>query len=195
MSVHLYHYRFFVRQDPIPLKMHRSPALIPTHVLAYAIFPTIQAFQFIGPPTTEKLDLTKPIAVLWDVKEGALSESDARTLEIWFHAVFGGDSRDHAGWTIAANLSLASENSYEWDPSGIAKLIEDNDQELSPDAVHTFEARLLDQDGKRLARVESDGYALDGFDFINDSGSGGGVRAGVYGATVAAAAGKVAAIL
>ena len=47
----------------------------------------------------------------------------------------------------------------------------------------------------RLARVESDGYALDGFDFISNSGSGSGTRAGVYGATVAVAAGVVAAIL
>jgi hypothetical protein len=175
--------------------MHRRPALFPALVLAYAIFPTTQAFQLTGPPTTEKLDLTKPITVSWDATKGALSEPNARTLELWFHAVFGGDSRDRAGWTIAANLSLASESSYEWDPSGIAKLIEDNDQTLSPDAVHTFEARLLDQDGQRLARVESDGYALDGFDFVSDSGSGGGVRAGVYGATVAAAAGMVAAML
>jgi hypothetical protein len=175
--------------------MHSRPALLPTLVLAYAIFPTSQAFQLTGPPTTEKLDLTEPVTVSWDATEGALSEPNARTLELWFQAVFGGDNRDRAGWTIAANLSLASESSYEWDPSGIAKLIEDNDQTLSPDAVHTFEARLLDQDGERLARVDSDGYALDGFDFISDSGSGGGTRAGVYGATVAVAAGVVAAIL
>ena len=174
--------------------MHRRPALFPALVLAYAIFPTTQAFQLTGPPTTEKLDLTKPITVSWDATEGALSEPNARTLELWFHAVFGGDSRDRAGWTIAANLSLATESSYEWDPSGIAKLIEDNDQTLSPDAVHTFEARLLDQDGESLARVESDGYALEGVDFISDSGSDGGARAGVYGATVAVA-GIVAALL
>jgi hypothetical protein len=134
------------------------------------------------------------MTVSWDVTEGALSEPNARILELWFHAVSGGENRDRAGWVIAANLSLASRNSYEWDPSGIAKLINDNDQKLSPDAVHTFEARLLDQDGERLARVESDGYALDGFDFVSDSGSGGGVRAGVYWATVAAA-GIVAALL
>lgn len=174
--------------------MHPRPALLPTVILACAIFPTTQAFQLTGPPTTEKLDLTKPITVSWDATEGALSEPNARILELWFHAVSGGENRDRAGWVIAANLSLASRNSYEWDPSGIAKLIEDNNQTLSPDAVHTFEARLLDQDGERLARVESDGYALDGFDFISESGSGGGARAGVYGATVAAA-GIVAALL
>lgn len=173
--------------------MHPRPALFPTLLLAYAIFPATQAFQLTGPSTTEKLDLTKPITVSWDATEGSLSEPSARSLELWFHAVFGGDTRDRVGWMVAANLSLASRNSYEWDPSGIARLIEDNDQTLSPDAVHTFEARLLDQDGERLARVESDGYALDGLDFISDSGSGGGARAGVYGATVAAA-GIVAAL-
>jgi hypothetical protein len=184
----------FSRQHPNPLKMHPHPALLPTLILAYTILPATQAFKLTGPPTTSKLDLTKPITVSWNAKEGPLSEPNARTLELWFHAVFGGDNRDRAGWIIAANLSLASRDSYEWDPSGIATLIEDNDQTLSPDAVHTFEARLLDQDGKRLARVESDGYALDGVDFVKDSGSGGGVRAGVYIASVAAA-GIVAALL
>lgn len=167
--------------------MRSRPTLLPTLMLACAIFPATQAFQLTGPSTNEKLDLTKHITISWDNTEGSLSEPNARILELWFHAVFGSDSHDRAGWIIAANLSLASRNSYEWDPSGIAELIEDNDQTLSPDAVHTFEARLLDQDGKKLARVESDGYALEGFDFISDSGSGGGARAGVYGATVAAA--------
>ncbi|GAB7325418.1 hypothetical protein MBLNU13_g09446t1 [Cladosporium sp. NU13] len=173
--------------------MHPRLALLPTLMLTCAILPATQAFQLTGPPTTEKLDLTKHITVSWDAIEGSLSEPNARTLELWFHAIFSGDSHDRAGWIIAANLSLASRNTYEWDPSGVATLIEDNDQTLSPDAVHTFEARLLDQDGKKLARVESDGYALDGFDFISDSSSGGGARAGVYGATVAAA-GIVAAL-
>jgi len=174
--------------------MYPRPALLPTLLLAYATFPTTQAFQLTGPPTTEKLDLSKPITVSWDATEGSLSEPNARILDLWFYAIFSGDSHDRAGWTIAANLSLASRNSYEWDPSGIATLIEKNEQTLSPDAVHTFEARLRDQQGDRLATVESDGYALEGFDFISDSGSGGGARAGVYGATVVAA-GIAAALL
>lgn len=168
--------------------MHSRPALLPTLILAYAILPTTQAFQFTGPPTDERLDLTKPITISWDATKGSLPEPKARTLELWFHAILGSDSQYRAGWIIAANLSLASSNSYEWDASGIAKLIEDNDQPLSPDTFHSFEARVLDQDGERLARIWSDGYALDGFDFVDDSGSGGGARAGVYGATVAAAA-------
>ena len=174
--------------------MHSRPALLPTLILAYAILPTTQASQFTGPPTDERLDLTKPITISWDATKGSLPEPKARTLELWFHAILGSDSQDRAGWIIAANLSLASSNSYEWDPSGIAKLIEDNDQPLSPDALHTFEARLLDQDGERLARIWSDGYALDGFDFISDSGSGDGAQARFYRATVAAA-GIVAALL
>jgi hypothetical protein len=174
--------------------MHPLPALLPTIILAYTLFPATQAFQLTGPPTTEKLDLTKPIKVSWDVTEGALSEPNARILELWFHRDFGSENRDRAGWMVTANLSLASENSYGWDPSGIAKLIEDNDQTLPPDVVHTFEARLLDQDGERLARSENDEYALDRFDFVGDNGSNGGARAGFYGATVAAAAGIVAAL-
>jgi hypothetical protein len=177
--------------------MHPRPALLPTLILAYAaIFPATQAFQLTGPTTEEKLDLTKPIKVSWDASEGSFSEPNARALDLWFHVVFGGDNGDRGGWEIATNLSLASSNSYEWDPSDIAKSIEDNDQTLSPDAVHTFEARLLDQDGKSLAKVESDGYALEGFDFVSDGASSGdGARAGVHRATVVAAVGIVAALL
>lgn len=57
-----------------------------------------------------------------------MSEPNARILELWFYAVFGGDNHDRAGWSIATNLSLASRNSYDRDPSGIAELIEDNDR-------------------------------------------------------------------
>ena len=174
--------------------MRPRPDLCPTIILAYAIFPAVQAFYFTGPPTTEKLDLTKPITVSWNATTGSLSDPDARTLELWFQAILGSNSQYRAGWIIAANLSLASSNSYEWDPSGIAKLIEEQDQPVSPDTFHSFEARLFDEDGEKLARVWSDGYALDGLDFVNDSGSGGVARAGVYGATVAAA-GVVAALL
>ena len=173
--------------------MHPRPALL--LILAHAILlPATQAFQLTGPPTTSKLDLTHPITISWDANttEGTFSEPAARVLDLWFRVVFGGDGNngDRAGWEIAANLSLASSNSYEWDPSGIAKLIEDNGYMLSPDAVHTFEARLLDQDGERLARVESGGYALEGLDFVSDGGSssGDGARARVYGAIIAAAA-------
>jgi len=172
--------------------MHPRPALLPTLILAYAIFPATQAFQLTGPTTAEKLDLTKPITVSWDATEGTLSEPNARALELWFYVIFGSSNR--GGWEIATNLSLANRNSYEWDPNRIARVIEDNDYALSSDAVHTFEARLLDQDGKLLSSVESDGYALDGVDFVSDSGSSGdGLRAGVYGATVAAV-GMVAAL-
>jgi hypothetical protein len=176
--------------------MHPRPTqVLPTLILACAIFPAARAFQLTGPAAAEKLDLTKPITVSWDATEGSLSEPDARELNLWFYAIFS--SGDRGGWEIASNLSLASSNSYEWDPSGIAKTIEDNNQTLSPDAVHSFEARLLDQDGGRLADVESEKYALAGYDFIRDSSSSGrdGVRAGAYGATVAAAAVGIAAAI
>lgn len=182
--------------------MHPRPALLPTLILTYlsaiSMLPATQAFQLTAPPPASKLHLTHPITISWDATEGTFSEPAARVLEIWFHVVFGGDGNngDRAGWEIAANLSLVNRNSYEWDPSGIAELIEDNDYTLSPDAVHTFEARLLGQDGERLARVESDGYALEGFDFSGDSGSSGdGARAGVYGSTVAAVAFTAVAIV
>ena len=183
--------------------MHPSPALLPTLILTYlsaiSMLPATQAFQLTAPPPASKLDLTNPITISWDATEGTFSEPAARVLDLWFHVVFGGDGNngDRAGWEIAANLSLVNRNSYEWDPSGIAELIEDNDYTLSPDAVHTFEARLLDQDGERLARVESDGYALEGVDFVSDGGSssGDGARAAVYGASVAAAAARIVAVL
>jgi hypothetical protein len=147
----------------------------PQLILAHAILlpAATQAFQLTNPTTASKLDLTNPITISWDATtEGSFS---------------------------ASNLSLAAsrDSYYEWDPSGIAKLIQDNSYTLSPDAVHTFEARLLDQDGERLARVESDGYALEGVDFVSDGGgsSGDGARAAVYGASVAAAAVGIVVVL
>lgn len=176
--------------------MHPRPALLPTTLIfAYALIPITQAFELTGPPTTEKLDLSQPITVSWDTTGGSLSEPNARLLSLWFYAIFGGTSR--GGWEIATNISLANSSSYEWDPSSIAKIMEDNEYELSTDAVHTFEARLLDQNGTGLSSVESDGYELDGVDFVSDGGSSGGdgARAGVFGATVAAAVGIVAALI
>jgi hypothetical protein len=180
-------------------KMHPQ---LPTLILAHAILlpAATQAFQLTNPTTASKLDLTNPITISWDATEGTFSEPAARALDLWFHVVFGGDGNngDRAGWEIASNLSLAAsrDSYYEWDPSGIAKLIQDNSYTLSPDAVHTFEARLLDQDGEGLARVESDGYALEGVDFVSDGGgSSDGARAAVYGATVAAAAVGIMAVL
>jgi hypothetical protein len=176
---------------------------LPTLILAHAILlpAATQAFQLTNPTTASKLDLTNPITISWDATEGTFSEPAARALDLWFHVVFGGDGNngDRAGWEIASNLSLAAsrDSYYEWDPSGIAKLIQDNSYTLLPDAVHTFEARLLDQDGEGLARVESDGYALEGVDFVSDGGgsSGDGARAAVYGASVAAAAVGIVAVL
>jgi hypothetical protein len=111
-----------------------------------------------------------------------LHEPKARALQLWFLAL-SNDNRDQSGWELASNLSL-SEGSYEWNPDTIVKSIKDKDISLSPDMVHTFEARLLDTSGNKLSTVESDKYAVEEINSITNSG-GKGAHAGYYTATVA----------
>ncbi|KAI6781490.1 uncharacterized protein J7T54_001452 [Emericellopsis cladophorae] len=168
--------------------MRPRPVLLSTITLACALPPTAHAFQFTGPDSADKLDLAKPITVEWSATEGSLHVPEARSLELWFSAVTG-DSGSQASWQLAANLSISSPTSYEWDPSSIVEGIQDIDGTLSPEAVHNFEARLLDVNGNRLATVGSDNYAVEGFDFVENSVGGERTRARVYLAVVGAAAG------
>ncbi|KAG9256614.1 uncharacterized protein F5Z01DRAFT_671868 [Emericellopsis atlantica] len=174
--------------------MRPRPVLLSTLTLVCAVSPTAHAFQFTGPDSVDKLDLANPITVSWRATGGSLNEPEARSLELWFRALIG-DSGDQAGWQLAANLSISSPTSYEWDPSSIVEGIQDNDLTLSPEAVHTFEARLLDGHGTKLATVQSDKYAVEGFDFIESSDGGEGTRDAVYMALVGAAAGVVLGVL
>ncbi|CAG7565865.1 unnamed protein product [Fusarium equiseti] len=137
--------------------------------LSCAFFNAIHAFEFTGPDSSKKLDLTQPINITWDATKGSLSEPEARKFDLWFRALGNVDSSTF-GWELVSDLPFSS-GSYEWDPAAIVKEIKDKDNSLSPDAVHTFEARILDRSGNKLSTVESGKYAAEGFDFIKDSGS------------------------
>jgi hypothetical protein len=142
----------------------------------------VQSFGFTGPDPADKLNLTQPITITWDATKGASSEPKARALELWFLALTD-DKSDQSGWELATNLSLSA-GSYEWDPDTIVKSIKNKSVSLSPDEVHTFEARLLDSSGSKLSTVESDKYAIEDIDSVPNSG-GKGSQAGSYTATVA----------
>ncbi|KAM0487322.1 hypothetical protein ACHAP7_001834 [Fusarium lateritium] len=146
--------------------MH-SALLLSIYMLAF--YHGVHAFQFTGPDTAEKLNLTQPITITWDASKGSLSEPKARTLQLWFLALTN-DKSDRSGWELATNL-LVSATSYEWKPDTIVQAIKDKDVSLSPDVVHTFEARLFDIDGRKLSTVESDEYAVEGIDSISNSGA------------------------
>nr|CEG04986.1 unnamed protein product [Fusarium clavum]CEG05853.1 unnamed protein product [Fusarium clavum] len=137
--------------------------------LSCAFLNAIHAFEFTGPDSSKKLDLTQPINITWDSTKGSLSEPEARKFDIWFRAR-GNVKSDTFGWELVSDLPFSS-GSYEWDPAAIVKGIKDGNNSLSPDAVHTFEALILDKSGNKLSTVESDKYAAEGFDFIKDSGS------------------------
>jgi hypothetical protein len=165
-----------------PFKMHPLAILF-----AYTITLGAQAFEFTGPDTAERLDLSKPITVWWDATDVPTIEPNARALDLWFISMFSG----HGGqpsWNIAANLSLAGRVSYEWDPSNLVNNLESHNQTLLADAVHTFEARLLGQDGERLVTIESGHFVLGGPESIVDSGSSSGSRHAVYRAILTATA-------
>lgn len=161
-------------------------------ILSLAFFYGVQAFEFTGPDSAKKLNLSQPITITWDATKGSLREPKARALQLWFLA-FTDDKSDRSGWELATNLSLSA-GSYEWNPDTIVKSIKDKDVSLSPDVVHTFEARLLDDSGSKLSIVESDKYAVEDIDSIANSG-GKGAQAGYYTATVALIVAVVAGVV
>ncbi|KAF4420508.1 hypothetical protein FACUT_11162 [Fusarium acutatum] len=150
--------------------------------LGCAIFHAIHAFEFTGPDSSEKLDLAQPITITWDANNGSFIEPKARALNLWFYALTSDDS-GRLGWELDTDLSLSA-GSYKWNPDTVVKSLNDTEVSISPDAVHAFEARLLNNSGSQLSAVESDKYAAEGFGFIRNS-AGKGVQAGFYTAAVA----------
>ncbi|EWZ94078.1 hypothetical protein FOCG_16637 [Fusarium oxysporum f. sp. radicis-lycopersici 26381] len=150
--------------------------------LSCAFFHAIHAFEFTGPDSAQKLDVTQPITIEWDANNGPLSERKARALDLWFYALTSDDS-SRLGWELDTDLPLSA-GLYKWNPDTVVKSLKDKDVSISPDAVHAVEARLLDNSGSKLSTVESDKYAAEGFDFIRNS-AGKGAQAGFYTAAVA----------
>ncbi|RGP80751.1 hypothetical protein FLONG3_1091 [Fusarium longipes] len=149
-----------------------------------ALFHAVHAFEFTGPDPSEKIDISKPVNITWDATGGLIDEPKADSLKLWFAAIVGDDYKGGISWELAANLSL-SKGYYIWTPpDGNIKNIRDSNYTMSPEKVHTFEARLLRKDGGPLAEVVSEKYAVEGFDFIRTSGSNG-AQARFYTATAA----------
>ncbi|KAF5643072.1 hypothetical protein F52700_2787 [Fusarium sp. NRRL 52700] len=151
--------------------------------LGCALLHASHAFEFTGPDSSEKLDLTQPITITWDANNGSFIEPQARALDLRF-SVLTSDESGHIEWGLATNVSLST-GSYEWNPEKvIKKTISDTGMLISPDRAHTFKARLRNNSGGRLSTVNSDKYAVKGFDFIRNS-AGKGSQAGFYTAAVA----------
>ncbi|KAI1051258.1 hypothetical protein LB505_012506 [Fusarium chuoi] len=159
--------------------MRYSP-LLP--ILGCVFFHASHAFEFTGPDSSQKLDLTQPITITWDANNGPFNEPKARALDLWFYALTS-DISGRLGWELATNLSLSA-GSFKWNPETVVKSLKDSDVSISADAVHAFEARLLNNSGSQLSSVESDVYAVEGFDFIRNS-AGKGAQVGFYTAAVA----------
>ncbi|PNP73864.1 hypothetical protein FNYG_12823 [Fusarium nygamai] len=135
--------------------------------LGCSFFHASHAFGFTGPDSSEKLDLTQPITITWNAKSGSFIEPEARALDFWFY-VLTSDRSSRFSWELVTNLSLSA-GSYKWNPDGVLKSINDTGASISPDAVHAFEARLMNGSGSQLSSVESDKYAVEGSDFIRNS--------------------------
>ncbi|KAM0279038.1 hypothetical protein ACHAQH_004820 [Verticillium albo-atrum] len=151
-------------------------------LLLCGILPAAQAFQFTGPDPSDKIDLSQPVEITWTL-DSSFREPEARAFHLWFYA-FIGDGESLAGWEIRSNLSLSS-SSYTWDPISIVDGLVSEHNTVLPDKVHYFEARLVGADGRKLARLESEKYALEGYDFIRNGGG----RVGVEPAAVGVMAG------
>ncbi|KAG5791436.1 hypothetical protein H9Q69_009513 [Fusarium xylarioides] len=159
--------------------MRYAPLLL---TLGCAFFHVSHAFEFLGPDSSEKLDLTQPITIMWNANTGSFLEPEARALDLWFHVITSDDS-GRFGWELDKNLSLSA-GSYKWNPGEVVESINKTGATISPDAVHAFEARLMNNSGSWLSALESDKYAVEGSDLIRNS-AGKGAHAGFYTAAVA----------
>lgn len=150
----------------------------PSIPLLCGILPAAWAFKFTGPDSDDKLDISQPVNITWTL-DSSFDEPAARAFHLWFYA-HTGDGESLASWAIQSNLSLSA-GSYTWDSSRVVDSIEHGDNTLVTGKEHYFQARLVGDDGARLASVESDKYALEGYDFITNQGSRGGVEVGAFG--------------
>ncbi|KAF5698155.1 hypothetical protein FGLOB1_12255 [Fusarium globosum] len=151
-------------------------------ILGYAFFHASHAFEFTGPDSSQKLNLTQTITITWDFNNGPVIEPEARALDLWFNTR-STDINEWFTWLLATNLSLTA-GSYTWDPETVVKSLKDSNFSIRADAVHAFEARLLNNSGSKLSSVQSDVYAVEGFGFIRNS-AGKGAQVGFYTAVVA----------
>ncbi|KAF5586261.1 hypothetical protein FPCIR_8007 [Fusarium pseudocircinatum] len=158
----------------------RSALILST--LGCAFFHASHAFEFTGPDSSEKLNLTQPITITWDANSGSSIEPEASALDLWFYTLTSDDSGRY-DWVLDANLSLSA-GSYEWSPDIVVESINKSGISISPDVVHAFAARFVNNSGSHLSEVESDKYAVEGFDFVRNS-AGKGAQAGIYTAAVA----------
>ncbi|KAM0276412.1 hypothetical protein ACHAQH_006764 [Verticillium albo-atrum] len=148
--------------------------LIP--LLVCGILPAIKAVRFTSPDPKNEIDLSQPVEITWDLNS-QFGEPLARGFHLWFYALMGGGQ---VGWEIQRNLSYSS-GSFTWDPSSIVDGIASEGNTLSPDKEHFFSARIVGADGSRLATLESERYALEGYDFIRNGGAHVRVEAAVVG--------------
>ncbi|PNH48196.1 hypothetical protein VD0004_g326 [Verticillium dahliae] len=153
-------------------------------LLVAGIFLTSQAFEFTGPDPSQKINLTQPVEITWTL-DSSISEPLARAFNLWFYAVFSGGG-GKASWEIRSNLSLSS-TSYTWNPRSIVDGLIPNGNLLVPGEEHYFSAQLVGAEGEKLAEVQSEKYALEGYDFIRN----GGLRVGADMAAVGMMAGLV----
>ncbi|KAG5744791.1 hypothetical protein H9Q72_011416 [Fusarium xylarioides] len=159
--------------------MRHAPLL---STLSCAFFHASHAFEFTGPDSSETLDLTQPITITWNANTGSFLEPDARALDLWFYALTSDDS-GRFGWELDKNLSLSA-GSYKCNPDEVVESINKTGASISPDAVHAFEARLMNNSGGWLSALESDKYTVEGSDLIRNS-AGKGAQVGIYTAAVA----------
>ncbi|KAF5632245.1 uncharacterized protein FTJAE_7577 [Fusarium tjaetaba] len=150
--------------------------------LSCAVFHASHAFEFTGPDSSEKLNLTQPITITWNANSGSFIEPEARALDLWFYVITS-DSSGRLGWELDKNLSLSA-GSYKWNPNGVVESINKTGASISPDAVHVFEARFMNGSGGWLSALESDKYAVEGSELIQNS-AGKGAQVGFYTAAVA----------
>lgn len=138
-----------------------------------ALAPALQAFKLTSPPTSQKLNLSAPIELVWE--EGKRNGDSSYThFDLWFygqHASGGGTF----GYELQENITLTDVGTYVWDPKNQTDALRSVPNTLSSGRDFYFEVRVHPENSSRGAKERSEKYEVEGYEFI---GAGGKVRVG-----------------
>ncbi|ORY58712.1 uncharacterized protein BCR38DRAFT_446367, partial [Pseudomassariella vexata] len=131
----------------------------------FFLFPAtlVAAFEFTSPDSNQKLNVSAPIRVTWTSDSSAYDQ-----LDLWFMGVTA--TGTSFGYDLKSNIST-SVGMYNWDPYNVTQAWESTDLVLVGGKEFQFQARLHDRNTTRGAMVQSDYYAVVGYDNISNLGA------------------------
>ncbi|KAF6808392.1 hypothetical protein CMUS01_13903 [Colletotrichum musicola] len=122
-----------------------------------------QAFTFTSPPTSQKLNLSAPIELVW--QEGKRNGDASYTeFDLWFWGGFA--SGGEFGYELEQNITLVDEGSYVWDPKNQTDALRSVPNTITSKKAFYFEVRVHAANESRGARERSEKYAVTGYELV-----------------------------